>query len=119
MFGAGVVGAPVTDERMYDTHYTERYLGHPDHEPEAYRRGSVLPEAGNLERPMLLIHGVVDDNVLVANSLRLSQALTEAGTEHTFLPLSGITHRPSKPEVAENLFLLEARFLKRALGLPA
>ncbi|MDQ4005000.1 MAG: prolyl oligopeptidase family serine peptidase [Actinomycetota bacterium] len=117
VFRAAVVGAPVTDERLYDTHYTERYLGHPDENPDAYRTGSVLPEAATLERPMLLIHGIVDDNCLIANALRLSQALTEAGRPHTFVPLSGITHRPNKPEVAENLLLLQVAFLKEALGL--
>jgi dipeptidyl-peptidase-4 len=117
VFRAAVVGAPVTEERLYDTHYTERYLGHPDENPEAYRNGSVLPEAANLDRPMLLIHGIVDDNVLFANALRLSQALTEAGRPHTFIPLPGITHRPNKPEVAENLLLLQVRFLKDALEL--
>ena len=116
IFRAAVVGAPVTDERLYDTHYTERYLGHPDTDREAYDASSMLPLAAALERPMLLIQGLVDDNVLAANALRLSQALTEAGRAHTFLPLSGITHRPSKPEVAENLLLLEVGFLKDALA---
>ncbi|MGH2686214.1 MAG: alpha/beta hydrolase family protein, partial [Actinomycetota bacterium] len=97
-------------------HYSERYLGHPTENADAYRTSSILPLAATLERPMLLIQGVVDDNVLFANALRLSQSLTEAGRAHTFVPLSGITHRPNKPEVAENLLLLEVGFLKDALG---
>jgi dipeptidyl-peptidase-4 len=117
VFHAAVAGAPVTDQRLYDTHYTERYLGRPDDHPEAYRENSVVFDAPNLERPMLIIHGLADDNVVVANSLRLSGALLEAGRPHTFLPLSGITHMALAEQVAENLLLLELRFLKDALGL--
>jgi dipeptidyl-peptidase 4 len=117
VFHAAVVGAPVTDPRLYDTHYTERYLGHPDEEPEVYRRESLVEQAAALERPMLLIHGLADDNVFVANSLRLSRALLEAGRPHTFLPLSAATHMAKEESVAENLLLLELRFLRGALGL--
>ena len=118
IFRAAVVGAPVTDQRMYDTHYNERYLGHPDREPEAYRRNSVLEEAENLERPILLIHGLADDNCYVAHSLRFSRALTEAGKPHRFLPLIGTTHMPIDEDVAENLLLIQLRFLRESLGMP-
>jgi dipeptidyl-peptidase-4 len=117
VFHAAVVGAPVTDQRLYDTHYNERYLGHPEDDPEVYRRNSVLEDAANLERPMLIIHGLADDNVVVAHSLRLSRALLEAGRTHTFLPLSGITHMAVAEEVAQNLLLLQLNFLRDALGL--
>jgi dipeptidyl-peptidase 4 len=116
VFHAAVVGAPVTDERLYDTHYTERYLGHPDENPEGYRSSSLLDDAAGLERPMLIIHGVADDNVFVANSLRLSRALMEAGREHIFLPLTGATHMAKEEAVAENLLLLELKFLRNELG---
>jgi dipeptidyl-peptidase-4 len=79
VFHAGVVGAPVTDQYLYDTFYTERYLGKPQDEPEVYRRNSPLLDAASLSRPMLLIHGLADDNVFVANTLRFSAALFEAG----------------------------------------
>jgi dipeptidyl-peptidase-4 len=114
---AGGAGAPPTDQRLYDTHYTERYLGHPDQRPEIYRENSVVTDAAKLERPMLIIHGLADDNVVVAHSLRLSRALMEAGRPHTFLPLTGITHMTAAEAVAENLLLLELRFLREALGL--
>jgi dipeptidyl-peptidase-4 len=117
VFHAAVIGAPVTDQRMYDTHYTERYIGQPDEDPEAYRRNSVLEDAAKLERPVMIIHGLADDNVIAAHSLRLSRALLEAGRPHTFLPLSGITHMAVAEEVAENLLLLQLRFLNEALGL--
>ena len=73
VFHAAVAGAPVTDWRLYDTHYTERYLGHPAADPDAYRRSSLLADAAKLERPLLLIHGLADDNVVAAHTLRLSE----------------------------------------------
>ena len=118
VFHAAVSGAPVTDGAYYDTHYNERYLGMPEEEPEAYARYRLVDDAPNLTRPLMLIHGIVDDNVYVTHTLRLSQALMEAGRPHTVLPLSGITHAPTKPEVAENLLLLQVRFLRDALNLP-
>lgn len=115
VFHAAIAGAPVTDWRLYDTHYTERYLGLPDEEGEAYRRSSLLDDAADLSRPLLLIHGLADDNVVVAHTLRLSRALLEAGRPHTVLPLSGVTHMTPQEVVAENLMLLQVAFLKNAL----
>jgi dipeptidyl-peptidase-4 len=117
VFHAAVAGAPVTDQALYDTAYTERYLGLPQEEPDVYRRNSLLDDAPNLTRPLLLIHGLADDNVFVANTLRLSRALTEAGRLHAVVPLSGITHMTTQESVAENLLLLQVRFLREALGL--
>ncbi|MFH9604147.1 prolyl oligopeptidase family serine peptidase [Streptomyces rochei] len=122
VFHAAVVGAPVTDLRLYDTHYQERYIGHPDEQPDVYRRNSVIDDAGLVDaaephRPMMVIHGLVDDNVVVAHSLRLSSALLAAGRPHEVLPLSGVTHMTPQESVAENLLLLQVDFLKRSLGL--
>jgi dipeptidyl-peptidase 4 len=117
VFHAAVAGAPDSDQALYDTAYTERYLGLPQDEPETYRKNSVLDDAPNLTRPLLLIHGLADDNVFVANTLELSRRLTEAGRLHSVIPLSGITHMASQPAVAENLLLLQVRFLRQALGL--
>ena len=117
VFHAAVAGAPVTDPALYDTHYTERYLGSPQEHPEAYERSSLLPDAGKLERPLLLIHGMADDNVHVAHTLRLSRALLEAGRPHAVLPLSGVTHMTPQEVVAENLLWLQLDFLRRALGI--
>ncbi|MGW3034547.1 prolyl oligopeptidase family serine peptidase [Streptomyces sp. NPDC001178] len=121
VFHAAVVGAPVTDLRLYDTHYQERYLGHPDEQPEVYRRNSLIDDAGLVDaaephRPMMIIHGFADDNVVVAHSLRLSSALLAAGRPHEVLPLSGVTHMTPQESVAENLLLLQLDFLKRSLG---
>ncbi len=117
VFHAAVAGAPVTDLRLYDTFYNERYLGHPDEHPEVYAHNSLIDDAPRLERPLMLIHGLADDNVVVAHTLRLSSALLAAGRPHTVLPLSGVTHMPRQEVVAENLVLLQVEFLKRALGM--
>ncbi|MGW3724068.1 prolyl oligopeptidase family serine peptidase [Streptomyces sp. NPDC000851] len=122
VFHAGIVGAPVTDLRLYDTHYQERYLGHPDEQPDVYRRNSLVDDAGLVDavepaRPMMIVHGFADDNVVVAHSLRLSTALLAAGRPHEVLPLSGVTHMTPQETVAENLLLLQLDFLRRALQL--
>ncbi|WP_214327048.1 S9 family peptidase [Nonomuraea sediminis] len=116
VFHAAVAGAPVTDWRLYDTCYTERYLGHPDEQPEVYDRSSLFGDAAKLERPLLLIHGLADDNVVAAHTLRLSSALLAAGRSHIVLPLSGVTHMTPQEVVAENLLLLQVEFLKKSLG---
>jgi dipeptidyl-peptidase-4 len=116
VFHAAIAGAPVTEWRLYDTHYTERYLGHPDESAAAYDACSLLTDAHKLSRPLLIIHGLADDNVVVAHSLRLSSALLAAGRPHSVLPLSGVTHMAAQEEVAENLLLLQVDFLRKALG---
>ncbi len=116
VFHAAVAGAPVTDWGLYDTGYTERYLGHPKKNPEAYERSSLFPLAAGLRRPLLLIHGLADDNVVAAHTLQLSSRLLAAGRAHSVLPLSGVTHMTPQEEVAENLLLLQVDFLRRALG---
>jgi dipeptidyl-peptidase-4 len=118
VFAAAISGAPVTDWALYDTFYTERYLGLPDEHPEAYAATNLIRDAARLERPLLLVHGLADDNVVAAHALRLSSALLAAGRPHAFLPLSGVTHMTSQEVVAENLLLLQVRFLRDALGLP-
>ncbi len=118
VFHAAIAGAPVTDWRLYDTHYTERYLGDPDRDKDAYDRCSLISPAERSvvsRRPLMLIHGLADDNVVVAHTLRLSAALLAAGYPHTVLPLSGITHMASQETVAENMLLLQLDFLRRAL----
>ncbi|GAB3724866.1 S9 family peptidase [Nocardiopsis nanhaiensis] len=115
VFHAAVAGAPVIDWALYDTHYTERYLGLPQEQEEAYARSSLMSDAAKLERPLMLIHGLIDDNVVFAHTQRLSEALLAAGRPHTVLPLAGVTHSPSDPVTAENLLLLQVDFLKENL----
>jgi len=113
VFKAACAGAPPTDWTLYDTHYTERYLGL---DPDVYRRNGIVQDAPGLVRPLMLIHGFADDNVTIAHSLRLSQALMAAGRPHTFLPLTGITHMTNDETVAENLLTLQRDFLRDALA---
>ncbi|MGW0625566.1 prolyl oligopeptidase family serine peptidase [Streptomyces sp. NPDC002758] len=121
VFHAGIAGAPVTDWRLYDTHYTERYLGDPAQDPEAYAQSSLVTDEGlsapaEPHRPLMIVHGLADDNVVVAHTLRLSSALLAAGRPHEVLPLSGVTHMTPQEQVAENLLLLQVDFLKRSLA---
>ena len=117
VFHAAIAGAPVTQMALYDTHYTERYLG-TDTTADSYRHSSLLDDAPNLHRPLLIIHGLADDNVVAAHTLRLSRALLEAGRPHTVLPLSGVTHMTPEEVVAENLLHIQLEFLQSSLGLP-
>jgi dipeptidyl-peptidase 4 len=127
VFRAAIAGAPVTDWRLYDTHYTERYLGDPDATPDAYRVSSLVSADGELldaaawDGPgapaLLLIHGLADDNVVAAHSLRLSSALLAAGRAHRFLPLSGVTHMTPQEVVAEHLLTQQVAFLRETLGV--
>ncbi len=118
VFHAAVAGAPVTDWRLYDTGYTERYLGVPtERDDDAYRRSSLLERAAGLTRPLQLIHGLADDNVFVAHTLQLSRVLTEHGRPHEVVPLTGITHMATQEDVAENLLTLQVDFLRRALAI--
>jgi len=119
VFSAAIAGAPTTDERLYDTCYSERYLGHPDTNGDVYEANSLLPLAAELTKPLMIIHGLADDNVYVAHSLRLSSALLAAGRPHEVLPLTGMTHMANDEVVAENLLLLQVDFLRRALHLDA
>jgi dipeptidyl-peptidase-4 len=116
VFHAAIAGAPVTEWRLYDTHYTERYLGDPTVDAAPYARTSLLPLAHQLSRPLLLVHGLADDNVVAAHSLQLSSALLAAGKPHELLALVGVSHMTPQEVVAENLLLHQLDFLHRALA---
>jgi dipeptidyl-peptidase 4 len=96
VFRCAVAGAPVVTWENYDTHYTERYLGLPSENADGYRKSSVLTYASSLSRPLLLIHGLTDDNVYFQHSVQLSESLFQAGKPFNFLPLLG-THMVSEP----------------------
>jgi dipeptidyl-peptidase-4 len=115
VFHAGICGAGPSDQRLYDTHWRERFLGHPDEHPEDYDRSSPINDAARLERPLLLVHGLADDNVVAAHTLRMSAALLAAGRPHQVLPLSGATHRPTEPAAVAGLMRFELQFLKDSL----
>ena len=121
VYHCAVVGAPVTDWTLYDTAYTERYLGLPVDTPDIYAHNSLLeiasdpPAPGEEARPMLLIHGMVDDNVFSAHTLRLSAALLGSGRPHAVIPLTGATHMAAGG-LAEKLLRMELDFIRRNLG---
>lgn len=109
VFRAGVSGAPVSDWRDYDTHYTERYLGlpEPDGERGPYHVSSVLTYAVEApaadHRPLLIIHGTADDNVYFSHALQLQNALFRAGRPADLLALGGLTHMVPEPEVMRRM----------------
>jgi dipeptidyl-peptidase 4 len=115
VFHAAVSGAAPHDQRLYDTHWRERFLGLPQQNPEGYDRSSTMTGATSLTRPLLLIHGMADDNVVVAHTLRMSAALLAAGRPHQVLPLSGATHMPI--DVVGQLLRHELAFLTESLGV--
>jgi dipeptidyl-peptidase-4 len=112
VFRAGCAGAPVVDWHDYDTFYTERYMGLPDENPKGYEAASVLSYADRLERPLLIVHGTVDDNVYFVNSMKLTGALFRAGKPFEFLPLAGFTHMVPDPVVTERLYGRIERFFE-------
>lgn len=115
---AVAAGAP-TDLRLYETHWMERYLGHPDEHPEDYDRCSLVNEAHLLRRPLMLVHGLLDDNVFSAHPLRMSAALLAAGRPHTVLPLPSAHNVTAQPEVERTMLTMQLAFIRDALDLPA
>lgn len=91
-FSAGVAGAPVTDWKLYDTHYTERYLGTPADNAAGYEAGSVFPYVDALEAPLLLMHGMADDNVLFSHSTELMRALQAGNKRFELMTYPGSKH---------------------------
>ena len=112
-FHAGVAGAPVTQWLSYDTHYTERYLGMPEVEAEAYKQSSPMTYADRLAVPLMLLHGTSDDNVFFSHSLILSDALFREGKTHDFVPLINFTHLVSDPVVVTQLYTRITRFFQQ------
>ncbi|GAA3769365.1 prolyl oligopeptidase family serine peptidase [Streptomyces coacervatus] len=116
VFHVAVAGAGVTDQRLYDAHWRERFLGHPDRYPHRYEACSLIREAPNLARPLLLIHGLADLKVPPANTVRLSDALHAACRPHEVLLLPGIGHQPMGTAISEELMDRQMGFLWRHLG---
>ncbi|GAA1112193.1 prolyl oligopeptidase family serine peptidase [Kribbella jejuensis] len=119
-FHVAVAGAAPADQRLYDTHWRERFLGHPDENPEVYDRLSPMTYAADLRRPLLLVHGLADDNVFAAHTLRLSAALTAAGRPHQVLPLSNVTHMADSSSLTHyELGFLSAHLRPATPGTPS
>jgi len=116
---AGISVAPVTDWRLYDTAYTERYLGTPAGNPEGYRQSAVFASLAQLQAPLLLLHGMADDNVLFVNSTSLMAALQGQGTQFDLMTYPGGKHGLSTPAMQKHAFARMLRFLEEHLqGAP-
>jgi dipeptidyl-peptidase 4 len=116
-FAAGVAGAPVTDWSLYDTHYTERYLGHPRTRADGYRASGVLPRADGLTEPLLLVHGMADDNVLFTHTTRLLPELQRRGRVFELMTYPGEKHGVATPAMKLHSWRTIVEFLERRLGL--
>jgi len=112
-FAAGVAVAPVTDWHLYDTHYTERYLDAPSSNAAGYDVSGVLPHLAGLTAPLLLAHGMADDNVLFANSTKLMAALQEQGTQFELMTYPGGKHGLSTPAMRTHVYTAIANFFER------
>ncbi|MBX7515470.1 S9 family peptidase [Qipengyuania sp. GH38] len=112
LYAAGISGAPVTRWELYDTHYTERYMGTPQDDAEAYEAASAIPDATKITDPMLLIHGMADDNVVFENATELISALQEGNVPFQMMLYPGYTHRVSGEQISPHRYNTVFRFLE-------
>lgn len=113
-FAAGVAGAPVSRWELYDTHYTERYMGDPSTVPDAYRRGDTVQDAHKIADPLLLIHGMADDNVVLEHSTVMMARMQAAAVPFEVMLYPGQTHRVAGPGISVHLWTTILDFLDRA-----
>jgi len=114
-FKAAIAGAPVTDWRLYDTHYTERYMGDPDTNKLGYDASSILPHVKNYQSGLLMYHGMADDNVLFENSTRVYKALQDEGKLFQMMNYPGSKHSMRGEKVRNHLYKSLAAFLDQQL----
>ena len=112
LYAAGVSGAPVTRWELYDTHYTERYMGTPQADGEAYTAASAIPEATKITDPLLIIHGMADDNVVFENATEVISAMQEANVPFEMMLYPGYTHRVSGEQISPHRYNTVFRFLE-------
>jgi len=112
-FAAAVAGAPVADWSLYDTFYTERYMGTPENNPEGYRKSSVFPELGKLSTPLLLVHGMADDNVTFDNTTRVMAELQKLGKVFEVMTYPGQRHGIRGEALQVHLMRTRMAFLER------
>ena len=113
LYAAGISGAPVTRWELYDTHYTERYMGTPQDDAEAYEAASAIPNATAIRDPLLLIHGMADDNVVFENATEVISAMQEANVPFEMMLYPGYTHRVSGEQISPHRYNTVFRFLER------
>lgn len=113
VYAAGIAGAPVTDWKLYDTHYTERYMGDPTRDKPAYDAAGVLGKASAISDPLLLIHGLSDDNVVFENSSALIAKFQSEAKPFEMMLYPGYTHRVSGPKISVHVWNTIFAFLAR------
>jgi dipeptidyl-peptidase 4 len=114
LFAAGIAGAPVTDWRDYDSIYTERYMGLPQDNPDGYNVSSVVRAAGRLHGKLLILHGGIDDNVSLRNTMRFVEALQDANKDFELMIYPSSRHRIAGPHYSKQ----QLDFIRRTLGDP-
>ena len=116
-FQAGVSGAPVTDWGLYDTHYTERFMGHPKVDVEAYKAASVFPYAKDLKGDLLIYHGMADDNVLFTNSTKLYKHLQDLAIPFESMDYPGKKHSIRGKNTGIHLYKTITNFFDKHFGM--
>ena len=114
----GVAVAPVTEWDLYDTHYTEQFLSQPKDNPDGYRQSGVMAHLDGLKSPLLLIHGMADDNVLFVNSTRLIDELQNRGILFNLMTYPGAKHGISKKSSNLHVYRTIANFFDQHFGVP-
>jgi dipeptidyl-peptidase 4 len=113
VFSAGIAGAPVTDWRLYDTIYTERYMGLPKDNPEGYNKSSVVKAAANLHGKLLIIHGMMDDNVHIQNTAQFIDGLQRANKEFEIMIYPNARHGIGGQHYSK----LQMSFIAKTMGV--
>ncbi|MCI0588228.1 MAG: DPP IV N-terminal domain-containing protein [Planctomycetes bacterium] len=114
-FKVGIAGAPVTDWRLYDSIYTERYMDVPQRNPEGYKRSSAIAAAANLHGRLMLIHGTIDENVHAQNTLQFAKALQDAGKRFDLMLYPGNRHGITDAKQRRHLYETMAAFFRENL----
>jgi dipeptidyl-peptidase-4 len=115
VYAAAVSGAPVTDWQLYDTHYTERYLGDPAKDPASYATSAAIEDAAKIKDPLLLIHGMADDNVFLDNSTKVVARMQETDTPFEMMFYPGYTHHVGGPVISQHVWNTILAFLDRTV----
>ncbi len=112
LYAAGISGAPVTKWELYDTHYTERYMGTPQADAEAYAAASVIPDATKITDPLLIVHGMADDNVVFENATAVIAEMQGANVPFEMMLYPGYTHRVTGEQISPHRYNTVFRFLQ-------
>lgn len=113
VYAAGIAGAPVTKWELYDTHYTERYMGDPKADAAAYAKSNAMADAAKIKDPLLLVHGMADDNVVFEHSSALVARMQAEAVPFEMMLYPGYTHRVGGPKVGVHLWESIFAFLER------